>query len=28
MHDGPEDVLVDAYTEEEFWEDLLKVTAD
>jgi tricarballylate dehydrogenase len=26
MHDGPEDVLVDAYPEEEFWQDLLKVT--
>ncbi|MFY7906881.1 MAG: FAD-binding protein, partial [Burkholderiaceae bacterium] len=26
MHDGPQDVLVDAYTEEEFWQDLLKVT--
>ncbi len=27
MHDAPQDVLVDAYTEEEFWQDLLKVTA-
>lgn len=26
MHDAPQDVLVDAYPEEEFWEDLLKVT--
>jgi tricarballylate dehydrogenase len=26
MHDGPQDVLVDAYPEEEFWQDLLKVT--
>lgn len=26
MHDFPEDVLVDAYTEEEYWQDLLKVT--
>ena len=26
MHDGPEDVLVDSYPEEEFWQDLLKVT--
>lgn len=26
MHDGPQDVLVDAYSEEEFWQDLLKVT--
>ncbi len=26
MHDAPEDVLVDAYPEEEFWQDLLKVT--
>jgi tricarballylate dehydrogenase len=26
MHDGPQDVLVDSYTEEEFWQDLLKVT--
>lgn len=26
MHDGPQDVLLDAYTEEEFWQDLLKVT--
>jgi tricarballylate dehydrogenase len=27
MHDGPQDVLSDAYPEEEFWQDLLKVTA-
>ena len=27
MHDAPQDVLVDAYTEEEYWQDLLKVTA-
>ena len=26
MHDAPQDVLVDAYPEEEFWNDLLKVT--
>ena len=26
MHDGPQDVLQDAYPEEEFWQDLLKVT--
>jgi nucleotide-binding universal stress UspA family protein len=26
MHDAPQDVLVDAYPEEEFWPDLLKVT--
>jgi tricarballylate dehydrogenase len=26
MHDAPQDVLVDAYTEEEFWQDLKKVT--
>jgi tricarballylate dehydrogenase len=26
MHDGPQDVLVGAYPEEEFWQDLLKVT--
>ena len=26
MHDVPQDVLVDAYPEEEFWQDLLKVT--
>ncbi|MFC4625342.1 FAD-dependent tricarballylate dehydrogenase TcuA [Daeguia caeni] len=26
MHDGPQDVLVDSYPEEEFWQDLLKVT--
>ena len=27
MHDAPQDVLVEAYPEEEFWQDLLKVTA-
>jgi tricarballylate dehydrogenase len=27
MHDTPQDVLTDAYPEQEFWEDLLKVTA-
>jgi len=27
MHDGPQDVLVDSYPEEEYWKDLLKVTA-
>ncbi|MEI2733349.1 MAG: FAD-dependent tricarballylate dehydrogenase TcuA [Rhodoblastus sp.] len=26
MHDAPQDVLVDAYGEEEYWQDLLKVT--
>jgi tricarballylate dehydrogenase len=26
MHDVPEDYLVDTYTEEEFWQDILKVT--
>ncbi|MEB2598713.1 FAD-dependent tricarballylate dehydrogenase TcuA [Burkholderia cenocepacia] len=26
MHDGPQDVLVGAYPEEEYWQDLLKVT--
>ena len=26
MHDGPQDVLTDAYSAEEFWQDLLKVT--
>jgi tricarballylate dehydrogenase len=26
MHDASQDVLVDAYPEEEFWQDLLKVT--
>ena len=26
MHDTPQDVLTDAYPEEEFWQDLLKVT--
>jgi tricarballylate dehydrogenase len=27
MHDGPQDVLVETYSEEEYWQDLLKVTA-
>ncbi len=27
MHDAPQDVLTDAYPEQEFWHDLLKVTA-
>ncbi|MBY6346191.1 FAD-dependent tricarballylate dehydrogenase TcuA [Providencia rettgeri] len=27
MHDAPQDVLIDSYPEEEFWQDLLKVTA-
>jgi tricarballylate dehydrogenase len=26
MHDAPEDVLTDAYSEEEYWQDLVKVT--
>ena len=26
-HDAPQDVLTEAYSEEEFWQDLLKVTA-
>jgi len=26
MHDAPQDVLVDAYPQEEYWQDLLKVT--
>lgn len=26
MHDAPQDVLIDAYSEEEFWQDLLQVT--
>ncbi len=26
MHDGPQDVLADAYPEEEFWQDLFTVT--
>ena len=26
MHDQPQDVLIDAYPEEEYWQDLLKVT--
>lgn len=25
MHDEPQDVLVDSYPEEEFWQDLLKI---
>jgi tricarballylate dehydrogenase len=27
MHEAPQDVLTEAYPEEEFWQDLLKVTA-
>ena len=27
MHDAPEDVLTEAYPEEEFWQDMFKVTA-
>lgn len=27
MHNEPQDVLIDAYPEEEYWQDLLKVTA-
>jgi tricarballylate dehydrogenase len=27
MHDAPQDVLIEAYPEEEYWQDLLKVTA-
>ncbi|NBQ87866.1 MAG: FAD-dependent tricarballylate dehydrogenase TcuA [Betaproteobacteria bacterium] len=27
MHDAPQDVLTEAYPEEEYWQDLLKVTA-
>lgn len=27
MHDEPQDVLIEAYPEEEYWQDLLKVTA-
>lgn len=27
MHDAPEDVLTESYSEEEYWQDLLKVTA-
>jgi tricarballylate dehydrogenase len=27
MHDAPQDVLIDVYSEEEYWQDLLKVTA-
>src|SRR5262249_23682697 len=26
MHEAPTDVLTDAYTEDEYWEDLLRVT--
>src|SRR6186997_2356148 len=26
MHDAPQDVLLDVYPEEEYWQDLLKVT--
>jgi tricarballylate dehydrogenase len=26
MHDAPQDVLVDTYSEDEFWQDLLRVT--
>src|SRR5471032_344014 len=26
MHDAPQDVLIDAYSEDEYWQDLLKVT--
>ena len=26
MHDAPQDVLVDSYPEEEFWQDLWRVT--
>lgn len=26
MHDAPQDVLLEAYTEEEYWQDMLKVT--
>ena len=26
MHDAPQDVLLDAYSEEEYWQDMLKVT--
>src|SRR5512147_151213 len=26
MHDAPQDVLIEAYPEEEYWHDLLKVT--
>jgi len=26
MHDAPQDILIDAYPEEEYWQDLLKVT--
>lgn len=26
MHDSPQDVLVESYSEEEYWQDLLKVT--
>lgn len=26
MHDAPQDVLVESYPEEEFWQDLWRVT--
>ena len=26
MHDAPQDILLEAYTEEEYWQDMLKVT--
>lgn len=26
MHDAPQDVLVESYPEEEFWQDLQRVT--
>ncbi|VVP12520.1 Fumarate reductase flavoprotein subunit [Pseudomonas fluorescens] len=26
MHDGPQDVLIESYPEDEYWQDLLKVT--
>jgi len=26
MHDAPQDVLLESYPEEEYWQDLLKVT--
>jgi tricarballylate dehydrogenase len=27
MHDHPEDVMLESYTEEEYWQDVLKVTS-
>jgi tricarballylate dehydrogenase len=27
MHDAPEDVMLESYTEEEYWQDVLKVTS-